>query len=39
VGVLHGGHTWLISMACPKDYFEGAEPDFTAILGSFRFLD
>ena len=39
VGVLHGGRTWLIAMACPKAYWTGAEPEFQKILDGFEFLD
>lgn len=39
VGLVHGGRTWFIAMACPKAYWEGAKPGFEAILDGFRFLD
>jgi hypothetical protein len=38
VGVLHGGRTWLLAMACPKAYWKGAEPEFEQILEGFGFL-
>jgi hypothetical protein len=39
VGSLHGGKTWLITMACPKQYFPKARPQFEAMLKSFEFID
>jgi len=39
VGLYHGDETWLISMAAPTKYFEGALPEFESILRSFEFLD
>ncbi len=39
VGSLHGGKTWLITMACPKKYFQRARPEFEQVLKSFEFID
>jgi hypothetical protein len=39
VGTVHGGKTWLITLACPVKYFERTRPAFEDILRSFTFID